>query len=250
MTVVKDDQMPNRVIREGIIDSDRIDALVRDVSWAGECFYRRLHSIVDDYGRHDARVNVLKAKCYPTMPDIVREADLSRWLAACDKAGLIRLYECEGRKYLEVLDFNQFMRAKKSRCPDPPMDTQSKCSASAVQMRTETETETETERVARKRADDPFASLEIPEALRQQAFLDSLRRWVDHRRELKKPLKPTGLKAHLSAMEKLGAGLAVAAMEHSMANGWQGCFEPKGGNTTNHDSGFVSKPGEKKVMFT
>lgn len=90
--------MPNRIIRETIITSDKVDEL----DPAAEVFYRRLLSKVDDYGRYDARLSILRASLFPLRLDRVREADCSRWIAACEKAGLIVLYIHGGKPYLEV----------------------------------------------------------------------------------------------------------------------------------------------------
>ena len=79
--------MPNRIIREGILSSDRIDQL----DAAAEVFYRRLMSKVDDHGLFDARPAMLRASLYPLRVDRVREADIARWIAACEKAGVIAL---------------------------------------------------------------------------------------------------------------------------------------------------------------
>ena len=43
--------MPNRIIREGILSSDRVDQL----DPPAEVFYRRLMSKVDDHGLFDGR---------------------------------------------------------------------------------------------------------------------------------------------------------------------------------------------------
>lgn len=133
--------MPNRIIREGILDSERIERLVRDAGWQAEVLYRRLMSVVDDFGRFDGRVSVIKARCYPTLIDLVRDSDLQRLIAACEKAGLIRIYEVTGKPYLEVLDFRQFSRAKRSKFPAPDEHAQCRCSADAVHMRPYAETE-------------------------------------------------------------------------------------------------------------
>lgn len=111
--------MPNRIVREGIIGSKRIDALVRDGNWGAEVFYRRLLSVVDDFGRFDADPVLLKAALYPRQPDMVRDSDLERWLNSCELAGLVRLHESKGVRVLEALDFNQRVRAKTSKYPLP-----------------------------------------------------------------------------------------------------------------------------------
>lgn len=80
--------MPSRLLREGILSSDRVDQL----DPGAEVFYRRLMSKVDDHGLYDARLSILRSSLYPLRVDRVREADISRWIAACEKAGLIVLY--------------------------------------------------------------------------------------------------------------------------------------------------------------
>jgi hypothetical protein len=92
--------MPNRIIREGILTSERVDQL----DPAAEVFYRRLMSKVDDHGLYDARPSILRTSLYPLRVDRVREADISRSLAACQSAGLIALYQHDGKPYLQMLD--------------------------------------------------------------------------------------------------------------------------------------------------
>lgn len=107
--------MPNRILREGILTSEAVASL----DWAAEVFYRRLHSVVDDYGRHEAGHQLLRAKCYPLQTDSVRVADIARWMAACQKSGLILVYGVNGKQYLEVVNFGQRTRTD-SKCPSPP----------------------------------------------------------------------------------------------------------------------------------
>jgi len=89
----------------------------------GERFFTRLLMKVDDYGRTLADNRLLKSRLYPLKTDI-RETDISRWLAACQKAGLIRFYvDGKGRTILEVFKFGQRKRFMKSAF-DPPGDQQ------------------------------------------------------------------------------------------------------------------------------
>jgi len=119
--------MPNRIIREGILTSPRMAKL----GWAEEVFYRRLHSVVDDFGRYYADLGLLRAGCYPRQLTKVSDSDIGKWLRACVDAALVRVYPAkDGESYLEVLDFGQQVRAKKSKFPDPL----STCVASAAQV--------------------------------------------------------------------------------------------------------------------
>lgn len=107
--------MPNRIIREGILSSDRIDQL----DAAAEVFYRRLMSKVDDHGLFDARPAMLRASLYPLRVDRVREADIARWIAACEKAGVIALYTSESKPYGQMLDTRWQARSER-KFPVPP----------------------------------------------------------------------------------------------------------------------------------
>lgn len=115
--------MPNRIVREGIITSE----LVNSLGWAEEVFYRRLLSIVDDFGRYYGNESLLRAACYPLQLDKVGNQDIAKWLAKCASAGLVRVYTVEGKEYVEVSKFQQQVRAKTSKFPA--------CVADAKQMR-------------------------------------------------------------------------------------------------------------------
>lgn len=130
--------MPNRILREGILTSRRVNRLKPQA----EVFYRRLMSVVDDFGRYSADPALLRAGCFPLRLDEVREADISRWLAEVQTARLIALYAVEEEPYLELLDFRQQRRALKSKYPPPPADAQqprSTCVADAQRMHPEAE---------------------------------------------------------------------------------------------------------------
>lgn len=124
--------MPSRILREGILDSDRVNSL----SWDCEVFYRRLMSVVDDFGRFDGRTSILKARLYALKPS-TRETDISRWIAQCVEAGLIALYQVEQKPYILYLNLGE-PRAKFSKYPPPPANicTHMKTSACVcIQMR-------------------------------------------------------------------------------------------------------------------
>lgn len=106
--------MPSRLLREGIIDSDAVNSLTAHE----EVFYRRLMSVVDDFGRFDGRVPILRSRLYALKPT-TRETDIPHWIAACEKVGLILLYEVDGKPYILFHKLGQ-PRAEDSKYPDPP----------------------------------------------------------------------------------------------------------------------------------
>lgn len=111
--------MPSRLLRETILDSEAVNKL----SVHAEVFYRRLMSVVDDFGRFDGRAQVLRSRLYPLRIDTVREADIARWIAECEKAGLIALYAVDRKPYILFRKLGS-PRAKESKFPPPPDGTE------------------------------------------------------------------------------------------------------------------------------
>ena len=108
--------MPNRYVREGINSSRAVASL----DAATEVFYRRMINVVDDFGRFELDTLLIRSHAFPVHQNI-SESDISAWLARCEQAGLIVIYEVAGRHYL-VLTKTERPRAQNSRYPDPPRD--------------------------------------------------------------------------------------------------------------------------------
>ena len=107
--------MPSRIVREDILTSDPVNSL----SWGAEVFYRRLMSKVDDYGRYVADLRILRASMYSLQLSKVVESDIGKWMLETTEAGLVRVYVDSGKKYLEILKFQQ-QRRTTSKYPPPP----------------------------------------------------------------------------------------------------------------------------------
>ncbi len=105
--------MPNRILRDWT-DSFTMDKL--DVN--EERFFTRLIMKVDDYGCFYADARLIKANLFPLKTDI-RETDISRWIAACETAGLIALYNVADKEYLQITNFKQVLRQRKRKFPPP-----------------------------------------------------------------------------------------------------------------------------------
>ncbi len=106
--------MATRMIRDGWLESYKIDAL--DVH--AERFFLRLCLKADDFGRFYAAAPLLKSMLFPLKEDI-RSTDMTRCLAECEKAGLVRCYEVTGKRYLEIPNYGQRLRTMNSRFPQP-----------------------------------------------------------------------------------------------------------------------------------
>lgn len=142
--------MPTRLLRESILDSERVCSL----SFPAEVFYRRLMSVVDDFGRFDGRLSVLRSRLYPLQIEKVREADIERWIAECVKAGLIVLYSVSAKPYILFRNLGE-PRAKESKYPAPPFEserTQPHASANIC-----AQTQTDVNGCAQTLADVPYS---------------------------------------------------------------------------------------------
>lgn len=115
--------MPNRMLRDGILKSERLNSVSRDA----ELHYRRMMSVADDYGRMEASARILGANVWAMRKDVTEE-QVEAWTLelTSGERPLVLSYEVHGRKYLQVQDFNQRIRERngekaKSLYPDPPI---------------------------------------------------------------------------------------------------------------------------------
>jgi hypothetical protein len=215
--------MPNRIIREGIIASERVDQL----DAPGEVFYRRLLNKVDDHGLFDGRASIIRAALFPLRLDRVREADITRWLAACEKSGLLVLYEAESKPYLKVLD-TRWQARSEPKFPPPPASVCEQLRAienNCPQVRTQTETLSETDTKTKAPRARGVDMPSIPKALDSPAFREWWEKWLSHRSQKRQKLTPLAAEQQLGRCEEMGAARAIAAIRHSIGNGWTGLFE-------------------------
>ena len=103
--------MPTRYIKPGICDSKHIDML----SAEAERLWTRLLVNVDDFGRLDARLPIIKAKCFPLKT--ISDKELTKWLKELTSSKLAIVYECNGDPYLQLLRWDNKPRATDSRHP-------------------------------------------------------------------------------------------------------------------------------------
>jgi len=128
--------MPNRILRDWT-DSEAVNLISRNA----ETLFVRLIMKADDYGNYTANPKLIRSQCYPLLVDSIREADISRWIAECEKAGLIALYSFENKELLHIVSFGQRLRDSRPKFPAYSQEL----AATRRDFRPETETETETE---------------------------------------------------------------------------------------------------------
>ena len=105
--------MPNRLLKEGIVDSDKIDRL----SPEAEVFFYRLLVVADDLGRMDARPAIVRARCFPLKESLSAEK-ISKWVDQVWEAGLIGRFTVDGKSYIQILEWEQRVRSN-GKYPGP-----------------------------------------------------------------------------------------------------------------------------------
>lgn len=105
------DVMPNRLIRDEMLESESILSLPIEARW----FYVTILLSADDVGLFEA-----------TSFKLARRADIRReWgdklLLVLADADLIRLYEVDGKRYGFIPKFRQRLQIKRSKYPLPPL---------------------------------------------------------------------------------------------------------------------------------
>jgi len=105
--------MPNRVIRDGFLDSDKVNRL----DWFVECVYHRLLLVVDDAGRIDGRTDLLVSRLFP-LKGRVRANDVESALYGLKEAGLIVSWMVGAQPIIQVTNWRRCGRSQYSRYPD------------------------------------------------------------------------------------------------------------------------------------
>ncbi len=107
--------MPSRILRDGILNSKRVNRL----SIPAELFYYHLLSVADDYGRYYSNPAILRTATFPRRLNEVSEQHVAGWLKECVDQALLTIYD-EGNT-LEIHKFGQRCRYT-SKFPDPLPD--------------------------------------------------------------------------------------------------------------------------------
>lgn len=194
--------MPTRYLKPGIRDSELIDKLTSPA----EVLFYRLIVTVDDFGRTDARPAMIKAACFP-VKESATPAKCAALLDEIAAAGLILLYEVDGKPYLQMQKWDNAPRSSASKFPAPPdgcahLHT-TVCKPRAVLPVTETETGTETEGKAQRKRRAPAPAVDNPEGVDPQVWAD----WLELRKKKRAPVTATVIEEAKKEAAKAGMTL-------------------------------------------
>ena len=153
---------------------------------------------------------------------------------------LVVVYENEGERFAEIPTFNrhQVINNRESDSEIPPHDADASARVGHASARVKAEgrngrngrerkgtgkEENKEQRVrTRKSLFDP-SSVDLP--FDSIEFRECWSDWIQHRREIRKPLTATSAKQQLAKFENWGEPRSIAAIKHTIANGWVGLRE-------------------------
>lgn len=237
-----------RNIKPGLYQND---VLAECSVWARYIF-PGLWMVADRDGKLEDRPARLKAALLP-----YDSQNIDKLLAELHNQGFIRRYEVGGGKYIQILNFrkhqNPHCKEPASTIPDPEGGL---CEEFVAPVSPGARTGPELNGHSSGPADSGFPLTDspslIPDPLKpetgvgpmpfpSQAFADAWGRWEQHRRESKKALTPTSVRQQFKKLAAMGEARAIAAIEHSLANSYQGIFEPTTGG--NHAASTARRTG-------
>ena len=90
------------------------------LSESAEILYRRLMSVVDDYGRWEANPDLIRARCFPLQLSRWSTVKLRESLLEIRESRLITVFHRGGKDYLQINNFGQ-RKQSRSKYPDPDL---------------------------------------------------------------------------------------------------------------------------------
>jgi len=209
-------------------------------------FYTWLLPQCDPWGRIEASPRILCAKVWPVLGHTAKETGTA--LDDCRRAGLLEVHERDGAAWVQVPDWEskagklrRTERCGRSKWPAPQDDSRTtpgvvQDGSGKVPGREEERREEESRGEEKGETPEPPISSGPAwvEALGQNPELDtpqardSLAEWVAYRRERKlAPWQRRTWEKNLLGFRDRGASGLIAAVTHSIAQGYQGLFPPK-----------------------
>jgi hypothetical protein len=215
--------MPSRILRDWT-DSEPINEL----SAQAEVFYVRLIMKADDFGLFHANPKLLRSLLFP-LKDGIRETDISRWLAECEKAGLIRPYTVDEKSYLEIVKFGQRLQQKRSKFPLPPqinsesqLKTVENGNKPPEESRISSLSHLDSETTSESYAEAEMNALPFP----SEKFKKAWERWIEYRKSIKKPINVLSVRPQFNKFMEWGESLSIELIDNAIMRQWKGIIRP------------------------
>jgi hypothetical protein len=209
---------PEFFIHEGLFEAEKESKLPLRLAFIG------LWCAADREGRFKWEPRRLGVQIMP-----YDHIDFSRVLDALTTRGFIQRYASESRDFGCIPSFARHQvinnRERESELPEPPpLKDSDACGTREPRVDHAGKAEGKGREQGKEGNKEAEKSLTLP--FEDTDFADAWKDWVQHRKEKKKPLTPTSIKLQLQTLEDMGVDRAIRAIDHSIAQGWTGIFEP------------------------
>lgn len=220
--------MPQRFLRPGITNSERWNT----VSFEAQSLFIRILTLVDDFGRYDARIAILHGQCFALRNDI-KPQRTAAMRSELQRAKLIDVYEVDGREYLQIEQWQERARQDRSKFPDKSQVVEiSTPAANGSEPQPNPASIDHRPSTISPSTIDPIPSVAAVAAKgslgefvsRLEGIEGFEKAWSDfeqHRKEIKKPITPLAARNILETLLER-PGDAVAALRMAIRRGWQG----------------------------
>lgn len=112
--------MPNRLLYTGLLTSTKVNQLKSEEFE----LYIRLILVADDYGRYSGSSIRVSRACWPEREDMTSKK-VEPMILQLHQIGLIRLYEVDGDRFIEITNWDQRKRTMVSKYPSPVSEPES-----------------------------------------------------------------------------------------------------------------------------
>lgn len=222
--------MPDRVIRDELLTSERYWS----VSIEAQRLFVHLILNADDLGRFSGKNYTVRSACFPGQA--VDPAKVEKLLIELHDTDLVRLYECDGERFIFLPRFKQRLRFTRSRYPAPPKEIsdlqEEKTDSSLTQDRRESDSSRQKRREVKRSEEKKTKgrAFALPDWLPSDAWND----FEESRQKLRKPLTDRARHLAVAELQRLRekGNDPIAVIERSVLRGWQ-TFYP----LTKDDSG-------------
>lgn len=150
----------------------------------------------------------------------VNPTTISEWVRQLKDAGFIRIEQTHGETRKVFMTLLEKPKTPSGKAEDPPSGKPEGNSS----------TRKSTKRNDGDVAEDEAVAVAVPANIDTPEFHLAWSNWAEYRRQARiKKYTPIGAKAQLRVLSEMGPQRAVAAIQNSIANGYQGIFEPRTG---------------------
>ena len=206
------------------------------VTMSAEAWFWRLHALADDWGRLESDPDLIVSTAAGRRK--ITQSQSEGWIKELADANLIRVYFVRDTRFLEITDFTATQPMPRTghrvrRVPGPDDEGASE-RLTALDNASE-----RTNALSRGSGSDDGDSSgkgecrggildvtePIPKELDTPEFREAWGEWLAYRIEKRKPVTPRSARMSFKTLMDMGPPRAVAAIQHSIGNGYQGIFE-------------------------